>query len=97
MSYKTTPISKAVEVPRCLCGPRLSNELPVVPEFTGRIVEWDFAKGCGWLESDGQRIFLHWPGFAERRKRPAVGDVIRFTAATGPCGTALRAECRSRK
>jgi len=58
----------------------------VVPEFTGRIVEWDFAKGCGWLESDGQRIFLHWREFAERRKRPAVGDVIRFTAGSGPTG-----------
>jgi uncharacterized membrane protein YsdA (DUF1294 family) len=58
----------------------------VVPEFTGRIVEWDLAKGCGWVESDGQRIFLHWRDFAERRKRPAVGDVIRFTAGTGPAG-----------
>jgi uncharacterized membrane protein YsdA (DUF1294 family) len=58
----------------------------VVPEFTGRIVEWDFAKRCGWVESDGQRIFLHWREFAERRKRPAVGDVIRFTAGTGRAG-----------
>jgi uncharacterized membrane protein YsdA (DUF1294 family) len=58
----------------------------VVPEFTGRILEWDPAKGCGWVESGGQRIFLHWRDFAERRKRPAVGDVIRFSAGTGPTG-----------
>ena len=58
----------------------------MIPEFTGRIVEWDFAKRCGWVESDGQRIFLHWREFAERRKRPAVGDVIRFNAGTGPAG-----------
>lgn len=58
----------------------------MLPEFTGRIVEWDPAKGCGWVEVDGQRIFLHWREFAERRKRPAVGDVIRFTAGTGPTG-----------
>ena len=58
----------------------------MVPLFTGRIVEWDRERGCGWLESDGQRIFLHWREFAERRKRPEVGDEVRFTAGTGPTG-----------
>jgi len=58
----------------------------VAPEFTGRIAEWDPVKGCGWLESDGQRIFLHRRDFAQCRKRPTVGDVIRFSAGTGPTG-----------
>ena len=58
----------------------------MIPQFTGRIVEWDREKGCGWMESDGQRIFLHWREFAERRKRPEPGDEVRFTAGTGPTG-----------
>lgn len=56
----------------------------MVPQFTGRIVEWDIDRGCGWVEAGGQRIFLHWREFATRRKRPAAGDEIRFTAGTGP-------------
>lgn len=58
----------------------------MIPQFTGRIVEWDRDRGCGWVEADGQRIFLHWREFAERRKRPEAGDQIRFTAGTGPTG-----------
>ena len=58
----------------------------MVPNFTGTIVEWDRERGCGWVDTEGQRIFLHWRDFAERRKRPEVGDVIRFIAGTGPNG-----------
>ena len=58
----------------------------MVPKFTGRIVEWDAAGGHGWVETDGQRIFLHRRDFAELRKRPAVGDAVEFTAGTGPTG-----------
>ena len=54
--------------------------------FTGRIVEWDRERGCGWVERDGRRIFLHWREFAERKKRPEAGDRIRFTTGTGPTG-----------
>ena len=39
----------------------------MIPQFTGRIVKWDPDKGCGWVDSDGQRLFLHWREFAERR------------------------------
>ena len=58
----------------------------MLPQFTGRIVKWNREKGCGWMERDGQRIFLHWREFAERRKRPEPGDEVRFTAGTGPTG-----------
>ena len=37
----------------------------MVPNFTGTIVEWDRERGCGWVDTDGQRIFLHWRDFAE--------------------------------
>ena len=58
----------------------------MIPSFIGRIVEWDDAKGCGWIDADGQRIFLHRRDFADRRKRIEVGDRIRFTAGLGPTG-----------
>ena len=54
----------------------------MTPTFDGRIVEWDRAKGWGWVESQGQRIFLHRREFSERHKQPAVGDRIQFTAGT---------------
>lgn len=58
----------------------------MIPTFTGRIVEWDRAKGWGWINTQGQRIFLQRREFAERHKQPAVGDMIRFTAGTDTRG-----------
>lgn len=45
----------------------------------GRIVEWSRERGFGYLECEGQRVFLHWREFSERHKRPEVGDVILFS------------------
>jgi uncharacterized membrane protein YsdA (DUF1294 family)/cold shock CspA family protein len=47
--------------------------------FTAKIVEWDDEKGYGFLQVGQGRVFLHRRDFAEHHKRPAVGDVIRFT------------------
>ncbi len=58
----------------------------MTPNFTGRIVQWDREKGFGWLETEGQRIFLHIREFSARHKRPEVGDVIRFIAGTDAKG-----------
>ena len=58
----------------------------MIPQFTGRIVESDGEKGCGWVEADGERTFLHWREFEKRWKQPAAGDQIRFTVGTGPTG-----------
>jgi uncharacterized membrane protein YsdA (DUF1294 family)/cold shock CspA family protein len=44
-----------------------------------KIVEWDDEKGYGFLRVGKGKVFLHRRDFAERHKRPAVGDVIRFT------------------
>lgn len=44
-----------------------------------RIVEWNDDKGYGFLGVGQERVFLHRRDFAERHKRPVVGDVIRFT------------------
>ena len=44
----------------------------------GRIVEWRKDRGYGFVESAGQRVFLHRRDFAEFLKAPAVGDEISF-------------------
>lgn len=45
---------------------------------TAKIVEWDEARGCGFLADGKQRIFLHICDFAERRRPVRKGDRIRF-------------------
>jgi len=55
-------------------------------EFTGRIVEWNEARGYGFLEANRKRVFLHINEFSERHKRPAVGDSIRFELGTDAKG-----------
>jgi uncharacterized membrane protein YsdA (DUF1294 family)/cold shock CspA family protein len=47
--------------------------------LTAKIVEWDDQKGYGFLQVGKGKVFLHRRDFAERHKRPTVGDVIRFT------------------
>ncbi len=48
------------------------------PEASGRIVEWNDGKGYGFVVFGNKRAFLHINDFAERHKRPAVGDEVRF-------------------
>ena len=57
-------------------------ELPL----TAKIVEWKHEKGYGFLQVGKGRLFLHWRDFAERHKRPAVGDLIRFTGGVDAQG-----------
>jgi uncharacterized membrane protein YsdA (DUF1294 family)/cold shock CspA family protein len=47
--------------------------------MTAKIVEWDDARGFGYLQVGSGRLFLHHREFAERHKRPEVGDLICFT------------------
>ena len=62
--------------------------MPIRPDapLTAKIVEWDNQKGFGFLQVGERRLFLHWRDFAERHKRPAVGDVIRFTCGVDAKG-----------
>jgi uncharacterized membrane protein YsdA (DUF1294 family)/cold shock CspA family protein len=57
------------------------RHLPASQEspLTGTIAKWDHQKGYGFLQAGKDRVFLHRRDFAERHKRPAVGDAIRFT------------------
>lgn len=56
------------------------------PFQTAKIVEWSDGKGYGFLQVGGKRVFLHRRDFAEHHKRPAVGDVIRFTLGSDAKG-----------
>jgi uncharacterized membrane protein YsdA (DUF1294 family)/cold shock CspA family protein len=47
-------------------------------DLTGKIVEWDRQKGCGFLQVGKQRVFLHRRDFIRRDRNPAVGDAVRF-------------------
>lgn len=64
---------------------------PTESPLTAKIVEWDLQRGFGFLQSGKQQVFLHRRDFVEHHKRPAVGDVIRFTmgkdAKGRPCAT----------
>jgi uncharacterized membrane protein YsdA (DUF1294 family)/cold shock CspA family protein len=64
--------------------------MPNDPESnsTAKIVEWDDRKGFGFLQVGKNRVFLHRGDFSERHKRPAVGDVIRFTMGKDTKGRA---------
>jgi uncharacterized membrane protein YsdA (DUF1294 family)/cold shock CspA family protein len=46
--------------------------------LTGHITDWNPDRGFGYVETDGDRLFLHKKDFAERHKKPEVGDKIRF-------------------
>lgn len=53
---------------------------------TAPIVEWDDEKGYGFVRAGTQRVFLHRRDFAECRKAPAVGDVVRFEMGADSLG-----------
>jgi uncharacterized membrane protein YsdA (DUF1294 family)/cold shock CspA family protein len=55
---------------------------PTSERLTGQIESWDLQKGYGYIESDGQRYFLHVRDFAKRHKTPEAGDVLTFSLGT---------------
>jgi len=48
--------------------------------FCGRIVEWDDARGFGFVASngEGQRAFLHVSAFRPGARRPRLDDMITY-------------------
>lgn len=49
------------------------------PATSGRIVEWNDAKGYGWVAAEGKRVFAHIKEFGPRQRRPVAGDEVQFT------------------
>ena len=43
-----------------------------------RIVEWNPARGFGWVQVGEKRVFCHIRDFSGRRRQPVVGDNVRF-------------------
>jgi uncharacterized membrane protein YsdA (DUF1294 family)/cold shock CspA family protein len=54
-----------------------STNAPVA-KLTARIVEWNVAKGYGFISFEKHRIFVHQRDFAVKHRRPEVGDLIEF-------------------
>jgi uncharacterized membrane protein YsdA (DUF1294 family)/cold shock CspA family protein len=60
----------------------------------GRLAQWDDAKGYGWVEAEGRRVFAHIKEFERGQRRPVAGDEVTFTAGADaqgrPRATAIR-------
>ncbi|WP_226895728.1 cold shock and DUF1294 domain-containing protein [Luteolibacter marinus] len=51
-----------------------------------RIVEWHDAKGYGWIEAGGKRVFVHIKDFEPGQRRPVAGDAVSFTMGSDEQG-----------
>ena len=56
----------------------------------GKVVKWHDDKGYGFIEpyEGGRQVFLHIKAFANRERRPVVGDVVTFSLAKDEHGRA---------
>lgn len=53
---------------------------PFAPvRFTGQIIEWNAAKGYGFVDDGKQRVFAHIRDFSERPKTPQPGDKVTYS------------------
>ena len=54
----------------------------------GRITTWNDDKGYGFITAmiGDERVFVHIKAFANRSRRPAVGDVVTFSVSTDERG-----------
>lgn len=52
----------------------------------GRITEWNYERGFGYLEHEGRRVFLHVRDFKDRRRQPEKGELIHFVMGTDKRG-----------
>lgn len=54
----------------------------------GKITSWYDEKGYGFISpmEGGDRVFAHIKAFANRRRRPIVGDIVTFSMSTDARG-----------
>jgi uncharacterized membrane protein YsdA (DUF1294 family)/cold shock CspA family protein len=62
------------------------NTKPSTEQQTGTITDWDDSRGFGWVEADGQRIFIHIKEFGRGQRRPKAGERVRFELGSDPKG-----------
>ncbi len=68
------------------CGPFFMTSSS--DKQTGTLVQWDDAKGYGFIAPDGgpARLFVHIQAFAARAERPVVGERLSFQAGSDAQG-----------
>ncbi len=52
----------------------------------GKIVSWEDAKGFGWIESNGRRVFCHIKEFERGQRRPVKGEAVTFVVGVDEQG-----------
>ncbi|WP_435693514.1 DUF1294 domain-containing protein [Rubritalea sp.] len=72
----------------------MPNNTPTVDSeiLTAKIAEWDHQKGFGFLKHNKQKLFLHHKDFAEKHKRPDVGDRVHYKLGSDKRGRACAIE-----
>ncbi len=53
---------------------------------SGKITEWDRAKGYGWIATGRRRVFAHRREFERGQRRPGMGDEVTFSSGTDTQG-----------
>lgn len=60
--------------------------IPLPRFYKGRVLEWNVAKGYGFIDHDGQRLFAHIRDFDERHTTPRTGDLLIYSLGTDSRG-----------
>ncbi|MCB9872536.1 MAG: cold shock and DUF1294 domain-containing protein [Planctomycetaceae bacterium] len=61
---------------------------------SGRLIEWHDAKGYGWIEAGGKRVFAHIKDFVPGQRRPVAGEELTFQPGTDEQGRPRAKELR---
>jgi cold shock CspA family protein len=48
--------------------------------FQGKIISWNEGRGFGFIQWNGgnDKVFAHISSFAERQRKPSVGDIVTY-------------------
>ncbi len=62
------------------------HAVPTTSVLAGTITEWNDGCGFGWLEAEGERVFVHIKEFERGQRRPRAGEKVRFVRGVDPQG-----------